>query len=1526
MTAPPAPSTHHLLLALAGRVDDDLLATARELVAIGEEPQALEILVATLVADRTALPALLRSEVVELARRRAIELDADGLLAPAAGSLDGTRHVFGAGPAGADERLAELLTSPPPGSTMRVTWRMTPAGAAPGPVPHPVVLVELSGPGIAPEVVSYRLGAHLLRSGLPASVEAYTPADALPAYQRAALERAWQVGAPGAGHGGLPTGARGTAHGPVPFGGVAGAGAAGSGAHSGAAGPAAGNERAIRHGAPVGSPAAAGPGTSGVVGGSPGGPAASGGGAAAAAGPGASGLLGAMDGGTAEAGPGRSGFLGAPDGGPAEAAPAAGPAASGFLAAADGGTAGAASAAGAGASVFGASGTGVSGSGEAASGGAGVGGVAEVGPPAAPGASAFTAPGGREPGVGTTSETSEPSGGAAETTFGAAVPRDSAGTAASSDARAARNAGPAADRAEEAANRPGESRSAHGAAEQGPRPSPSPRPAPADPGTPPPSPRPVLGRPLTSSQPPAAFQPLRPRPDTPEGAPFADGPVRPDSGGPATDRPAPRAVPGPGPRPGPDGPRLGPIEITGPQDEPRTSPFERTRAPRSRPTLSVVPPAPGYEPPSGPRQAPVTRPTPIVRTEDSLPTPAEPWPVSRDETEQTDPPVLASMRDPLSGPLREPLLDAQLDRAETGPVPIVGLTPPQGTPAVDEAAPSDEATDSTAADSAPADSAPADSAPADFTPADEPSDPSAPAPGTGRRRRVEAREPAPEWTRDWASGEWAMPTTGRRRAADLPAAGEGSGSLPESPTSAQDTTDPAGRDGSADLRGASEGADLLTPAGASSPVPDTSTADRTVDGDTVEPGDRPGPSGRDAEPSDVADRGTDAYARTDGEVQVDRRFADESPDLLEAPTSDRFPGPQPPEKAGDAAPFAGPTDPGGGRRRRPDPGGDEPGVSPDVVDSAAGRRHRAEPDLTIADTGTSSDSADFAGGGRRAEPDLTAGETGTSSDSADPVGGRRRRVEHGGDAEELVERPSAAGPGIGPADSPDPTGLARDPHAAGSAGASELPDALGGVSDPRANGSAGPFGGSRGFDLLGRSNGTAGTGGREAGSAGEPTDLHLDEPAESATDGGSLGDPTDRAGSSGPLLGRPDGTTRGAEGPDDRDGLVDAATAKLGAVRPGESLAEGPVPSDPRAPGSTRRGADGRTEPDRPTGTPDPSGPASEAGDGRESGRDRDLPGIPLGDTPAPTPFDALPDPAGEEGTSGSVLEGGLRRSRPGDASHQGDGTPATEPGEDTPGPSGPTSGSYRRTGISRSEPGEDTPGSPSATDTAGPRSDGDPALDPTGATPAPVAPGGRPATDPSNTEDPAHRADTEVDDAPTGRRAARDGVPTIRPVPGGRRRARHRPDDAEPDPWNFATAAGDVTPEPTSRPEEGPQDRSDGLPPPRPVPRTIPRIRRGSDTAVSGLFGPGEVPPSRPDDPFGTGPGPSRGRSGEPHDGPTASTEPAEPDTTSAGYSAFSSREQDLLRLLQQELEVRESPPERRNGSGPYGPPDLAG
>src|SRR5689334_9901743 len=85
-------TTHELLLRLAGRVDDDLLADARELVAVGEDGHALELLTAALAADGAALPPAVRAELVTAAATARIDLDAESALAPAA--PDTVAHRF----------------------------------------------------------------------------------------------------------------------------------------------------------------------------------------------------------------------------------------------------------------------------------------------------------------------------------------------------------------------------------------------------------------------------------------------------------------------------------------------------------------------------------------------------------------------------------------------------------------------------------------------------------------------------------------------------------------------------------------------------------------------------------------------------------------------------------------------------------------------------------------------------------------------------------------------------------------------------------------------------------------------------------------------------------------------------------------------------------------------------------------------------------------------------------------------------------------------------------------------------------------------------------------------------------------------------------------------------------------------------------------------------------------------------------------------------------------------------------------
>jgi hypothetical protein len=188
------PDTHELLLELAGWLDDDLLAWARELVAVGEEGQAVELVSAALAAERVALPPAARAAVVAASRAAYTDLDADAELAPAAAG-DALGHRFDAA-ARPGERIAAVLAGLPArrlaGCTLHLTWRLTPTGAAPGPVPRAVVLVE-TGPDRSAAVLAYLLTTELDRAGVPASVEVFAAGSDLPAYHEAALRSAQPI-------------------------------------------------------------------------------------------------------------------------------------------------------------------------------------------------------------------------------------------------------------------------------------------------------------------------------------------------------------------------------------------------------------------------------------------------------------------------------------------------------------------------------------------------------------------------------------------------------------------------------------------------------------------------------------------------------------------------------------------------------------------------------------------------------------------------------------------------------------------------------------------------------------------------------------------------------------------------------------------------------------------------------------------------------------------------------------------------------------------------------------------------------------------------------------------------------------------------------------------------------------------------------------------------------------------------------------------------------------------------------------
>jgi hypothetical protein len=181
---------HDILLRMAGRVDDDALTSARELVAIAESDRAVELLVGCLVAggvpvtpaENGQLRALLdqsRSDPV-LADRLKVR---DTWYAPP--------HRFTYEPdagSGVGAALAPVVDFLIGVQTVSAVWRVTPAGATPGAVPQRVVLVEIGPDGFAP-ATAYRIGQALEEAGIRAVVEVLkTGADRSDYHQLAASD------------------------------------------------------------------------------------------------------------------------------------------------------------------------------------------------------------------------------------------------------------------------------------------------------------------------------------------------------------------------------------------------------------------------------------------------------------------------------------------------------------------------------------------------------------------------------------------------------------------------------------------------------------------------------------------------------------------------------------------------------------------------------------------------------------------------------------------------------------------------------------------------------------------------------------------------------------------------------------------------------------------------------------------------------------------------------------------------------------------------------------------------------------------------------------------------------------------------------------------------------------------------------------------------------------------------------------------------------------------------------------------
>jgi len=185
---------HRLLLAMAGRVDDDALTLARDYIALAQPDRAVELLLGCLIAGRTPVTSDEQYQLRRMAEAALMDVTLVDRL-DVVDSLPTGQHRFSDAddPAGGlSETLRGVLRRLPAVRAVLATWRTTPAGATSGAVPQRVVLVELGADGV-PTATTHLVARALRRAGVRASVEVI-PADMdPPEYHRRALAAARPV-------------------------------------------------------------------------------------------------------------------------------------------------------------------------------------------------------------------------------------------------------------------------------------------------------------------------------------------------------------------------------------------------------------------------------------------------------------------------------------------------------------------------------------------------------------------------------------------------------------------------------------------------------------------------------------------------------------------------------------------------------------------------------------------------------------------------------------------------------------------------------------------------------------------------------------------------------------------------------------------------------------------------------------------------------------------------------------------------------------------------------------------------------------------------------------------------------------------------------------------------------------------------------------------------------------------------------------------------------------------------------------
>lgn len=189
---------HDFLLDCAGRVDDDALTDARELLAMAELDRAIELTTASLVAGRIRLSADERDELLDLVDAvRSTPALVERVVVDDSAPLPRHRFTTGAmddpspetGVLEAASRVVEVL---PDIRSLSCVWRTTPAGSPAGPVPQRVVLIETGPDGFAPST-AYRVEHALRRAGIRATVEVVQAGSELSDYHGDALAVARRI-------------------------------------------------------------------------------------------------------------------------------------------------------------------------------------------------------------------------------------------------------------------------------------------------------------------------------------------------------------------------------------------------------------------------------------------------------------------------------------------------------------------------------------------------------------------------------------------------------------------------------------------------------------------------------------------------------------------------------------------------------------------------------------------------------------------------------------------------------------------------------------------------------------------------------------------------------------------------------------------------------------------------------------------------------------------------------------------------------------------------------------------------------------------------------------------------------------------------------------------------------------------------------------------------------------------------------------------------------------------------------------